>query len=83
MRPDGTPVYRYQQRPGLPPVSVVRIDTHADPAGLPPDHRHAHDFLVLVYVEQGGGSFAVDGTTRRLLAGDVHALAPGQVGNVT
>jgi len=78
VRPDGTPVYRYDQRPGLPPVSVIRIDTDAH-AGLPPDHRHAHDFLVLVYVEEGDGSFAVDGAERLLRAGDVHALPPGQV----
>lgn len=78
MRPDGTPVYRYQQRPGVPPVSVIRFDTEAH-AGLPPDHRHAHDFLVLVYVEEGAGSFAVDGAERPLGAGDVHAVPPGQV----
>jgi hypothetical protein len=79
VRPDGTPVYRYQQRPGLPPVSVIHFDTEADHAGLPPDHRHAHDFLVLVYVEEGGGSFAVDGAERPLRAGEVHAVPPGQV----
>ena len=78
VRPDGTPVYRYQQRAGVPPVSVIRIDTAAH-AGLPPDHRHAHDFLVLVYVEEGGGSFAVDGVDRPLRAGEVHALPAGQV----
>lgn len=79
MRPDGTPVYRYQQRPGSSPVSVIRFDTGAAHAALPPDHRHAHDFLVLVYVEEGDGSFVVDGTERRLRAGDVHAVPPGQV----
>ncbi|MGH3354489.1 MAG: AraC family transcriptional regulator [Nocardioidaceae bacterium] len=79
VRPDGTPVYRYQQRPGLPPVSVTHFDTVADHAGLPPDHRHAHDFLVLVYVEEGGASFAVDGAERPLRAGEVHAVSPGQV----
>ncbi|MQA88574.1 MAG: helix-turn-helix domain-containing protein [Streptosporangiales bacterium] len=79
VRPDGTPVYRYQQGPGLPPVSVIRFDTEADHAGLPPDHRHAHDFLVLVYVEEGDGAFAVDGAERPLRAGEVHAVPPGQV----
>lgn len=80
MRPDGTPVYRYQQRPGLAPVSVIRLDSEAH-AGLPPDHRHAHDFLVLVYVEEGEGtgSFTVDGVERALRSGEVHALPPGQV----
>lgn len=79
MRSDGTPVYRYEQRPGVPPVSVVRFDTVAAPGGLPPDHRHAHDFLVLVYVAEGVGSFAIDGVERPLRAGEVHAVSPGQV----
>jgi AraC-like DNA-binding protein len=79
IRPDGTPVYRYQQGPGLPAVSVVRFDTEAAHAGLPPDRRHAHDFLVLVYVEEGDGLFAVDGAERPLRAGEVHAVSPGQV----
>ncbi len=66
VRPDGTPVYRYQQRPGLPPVSVIRFDTGAAHAEPPPDHRHAHDFLLLVYVEEGGGLCTVDGAERPL-----------------
>jgi len=54
----------------LPPVSVIWFDAEAAHAQLPPDHRHAHDFLVLVYVEEGGGSFAVDGAERPLRAGE-------------
>ncbi|WP_339156316.1 AraC family transcriptional regulator [Actinomadura luteofluorescens] len=79
VRLDGTPVYRYQQRPGLPPVSVVRFDAGAAHADLPPDHRHAHDFLVLVYVEEGAGSVAIGGAERPLRTGEVHAVSPGQV----
>jgi AraC-like DNA-binding protein len=79
VRPDGTPVYRYRQRPGLPPVSVTHLDAEAGHADLPPDHRHAHDFLVLVYVEDGDGSFVVDGAERPLRVGAVHAVPPGQV----
>ena len=79
VRPDGTPVYRYERRPGVPPVSVVRFDTEAAHTALPPDHRHAHDFLVLVYVEEGAGSFMVDGCERPLHPGQVHAVPPGQV----
>jgi AraC-like DNA-binding protein len=63
----------------LPPVSVIRFDTEAAHAGLPPDHQHAHDFFVLVYVEEGDGSFALDGTERPLRGGEVHAVPPGQV----
>ena len=83
VRPDGTPIYRYEQRPGVPPVSVTRMDAEAAHAGLPPDHRHAHDFLVLVYVEEGTGSFAVDGAERPLRPGQVHAVSPGQVVDVS
>jgi len=78
VRPDGTPVYRYDHHPGLPPVSVIRVDTEADHAGVPRD-RHAHDFLVLVYVEEGGGWFTIDGVRRPLRPGDVQAVPPGQV----
>lgn len=79
VRPDGTAVYRYQHGPSLPPVSVIRFDPEAAHAGLPPDYRHAHDFLVLVYVEEGDGLFTVDGAERPLRAGEVHAVPPGQV----
>jgi AraC-like DNA-binding protein len=79
VRPDGTPVYGYQQRLGLPSVSLSRFDGEAAHAGLAPAHRHAHDFLILVYVEEGDGSFAVDGAERPLRAGEVHAVSPGQV----
>jgi AraC-like DNA-binding protein len=79
VRPDGTPVYRYERRPGRLPVSVRRFDTSTGHGDLPPDHRHAHDFHVLLYVEQGDGSFAVEGEERTLRSGAVHALAPGEV----
>jgi len=79
VRPDGTPVYRYHERVGVPPVSVQRLDTDSAHADLPPGHRHAHDFLVLVYVERGESSLTVDGAERPLRAGEVHALSPGQV----
>lgn len=62
----------------MPPVSVMHLDTEAHQTNLPPDHRHAHDFLVLVYVEEGGGSFWVDGAEVPLRAGEVHAVPPGQ-----
>ncbi|MEO3829123.1 AraC family transcriptional regulator [Actinomadura sp. B10D3] len=80
---DGTPLYRYRQRPGLPAVSVMRFTAEPAHADLPPGHRHAHDFLVLVYVEEGAGSVTVDGAERPLSAGQVHAVAPGQVIGIT
>ena len=51
VRPDGTPIYRYQQRPGMPPIGVVGFGEHDQQP--PPGHRHAHDFLVLMFVEAG------------------------------
>ena len=78
VRPDGTPVYRHPTRPGVPPVQVNRIDVDADHPHLPPDHRHAHDFLVLVYIERGGGAVALGGQDVPLRDGDVHVVPPGQ-----
>ena len=86
VRPDGTPVYRYQPHPGMPPVRVTRLhaagddqhdDDHHD--GPPPGHRHAHDFLVLVYVEHGGGAVVIRGGREvPLHVGDLYAIPPGQ-----
>lgn len=83
VRPDGTPIYRYEQRPGVPPVSLVCFDAEIAHAGVAPVYRHAHDFLVLVYVEEGAGAFAVDGRERPLRPGQVHAVPPGQVIDVS
>ncbi|GAB2498257.1 hypothetical protein GCM10027063_42150 [Promicromonospora xylanilytica] len=78
MRPDGIPVYGHPAGPGAPPVLVTRVDVDVDHAHVPPDHRHAHDFLVLVYVERGGGSVTLNGQDTPLRGGDVHAVPPGQ-----
>jgi AraC-like DNA-binding protein len=78
VRPDGTPVYGHPARPGTPPVLVTRIDADAQHAHVPPGHRHAHDFLVLVYVERGGGTVSLNGQDIPLRDGDVHAVPPGQ-----
>lgn len=84
VRPDGTPVYRHPTRPGAPSVQVTRVDFKADHPHLPPDHRHAHDFLVLVYVERGGGTVTLGGQDVPLRDGDVHAVPPGQaIGSAT
>ncbi|MBB3661160.1 AraC-like DNA-binding protein [Prauserella sediminis] len=86
MRADGTPVYRHRQPVSMPAVAVNRLgptasaaaDAARDTPG-PPEHRHAHDFLVLTYVEADAGAIEVDGASRPLRAGEVHALLPGQV----
>ena len=72
----GAPVYAYERLPGLPPVSVLRLSGR--PA-LPRHHAHAHDFLVVVYVERGGGTMRVDDREWRLADGDVLVIAPGEV----
>ena len=84
VRPDGTPVYRHPTPPGAPPVQVTRIDFEVDHPHHPPDHRHAHDFLVLVYIERGGGTITLSGEDTPLHDGDVHAVPPGQaIGSAT
>jgi AraC-like DNA-binding protein len=73
------PVYGYRRVPGVPPVGVVRVrDDHTGPQIVPP-HSHAHDFLVLVYVERGGGRVRLDDREWRVGAGDVLLVAPGEV----
>lgn len=79
VRADGTPVYRHEPRPGLPTVSATRFDVTAAHSELPLARPHAHDFLVLLYVEEGTGAVSVDGSERLLQPGAVHAISPGQV----
>src|SRR3954454_18741454 len=66
----------YPRSAGRPTITVLR---HAGlPAGPVPG-THAHDFLVLLYVEQGGGVLRVDGRDRTLHARDAFVVAPGAV----
>lgn len=82
VRPDGTPVYGHPTRLGAPPVLVTRMDSDAEHSHL--DHRHVHDFLVLVYVERGGGTVVLNGQDTPLRDGDVLAVPPGQaIGSAT
>ncbi|MFC7375064.1 MULTISPECIES: helix-turn-helix transcriptional regulator [unclassified Brachybacterium] len=79
MRPDGTPVYRFDQRAGAPTVSVTRFDPSTGGAASAPDHRHAHDFFVLLYLEDPAGPFQTDGAPPAARAGELHAVPPGRV----
>lgn len=73
-------MYGYRRLPGVPPVGVVRIrEGHTNPDGIVRPHPHAHDFLVLVYVERGGGRLQLDDRECRVAAGDVLVVAPGEV----
>jgi AraC-like DNA-binding protein len=70
-------VYTYARAPGRPPVSALRwADTAADP-GV--GHAHAHDFLVLVFFERGGGGVRLGRREVPIEHGDVLVVAPGAV----
>ncbi len=72
-------MYGYRRVPGVPPVGVVRFeDGHASPDVVAP-LPHSHDFLVLVYLERGGGRVRLDDREWRVEAGDVLLVAPGEV----
>jgi AraC family transcriptional activator of pobA len=73
-------VYGYRRVPGVPPVGVLRTyGRELHPRGFVRCHPHTHDFLVLLHVEQGGGSLQVDGRRWVLSEGDVFVVAPGEV----
>jgi AraC family transcriptional activator of pobA len=72
------PVYTYQRTPGVPPVSVSRLDRRAL-ARAEPGHAHAHDFLVVAYFERGGGSLRIGARRLAVQDGDVFVIAPGEV----
>lgn len=69
----GIPLHRFDRFPGHPPV---RLGSPHVPDDLAPPHAHAHDFLVLAYVERAGGSIALDGHEWPLRAGDALVIAP-------
>lgn len=79
-RIDGVPVYAYVRSPQAPPVSVLRFCESQLPASaVANDHAHAHDFLVLAYFEQGGGSLRLDNQVWPVATGDAFVIAPGEV----
>jgi AraC family transcriptional activator of pobA len=79
-RVDGAPVYTYGRVAGLPPVSVARLERHEHPDGdWQPRNPHAHDFLVLVYFDRGGGELRIDDRSWSVATGDVLVVAPGEV----
>lgn len=79
-RGDGPPVYTYDHVPGVPSVSVIRFHGHELPPGEPaPGHAHSHDFIVLAYFSQGGGSLRLADQQWPVHAGDAYVIAPGEV----
>jgi AraC family transcriptional activator of pobA len=76
-RVGGAPVYAYVRTPGAPPLSVLRFDSSRFPVDH--EHAHAHDFLVLAYIERGTGSFHLGDQRWPLNTGDAFVIAPGEV----
>jgi AraC family transcriptional regulator, transcriptional activator of pobA len=74
----GPPVYTYQSLPGVPPVSVARLDRDSL-EGAESHEVHAHDFLLLAYFARGGGSLRIGDRRWPVKAGDVYLVAPGEV----
>lgn len=75
----GVPLMGYPRVPGLPPVSVARWNNADAHAAITTIGTHAHDFLVLLYVEHGEGPIRVDGRDWNLGPGDAFVMAPGAV----
>jgi AraC family transcriptional regulator, transcriptional activator of pobA len=72
------PVYTYKSLPGVPPVSIARLDRDSL-EGAESDDPHAHDFLLLAYYERGSGSFRIGERQWPVTAGDLYVVAPGEV----
>ncbi|HEY2196076.1 MAG TPA: AraC family transcriptional regulator [Actinomycetospora sp.] len=75
---DGLPVMGYARAPGVPAVTVHRRSGPGRDGGALLG-AHIHDFLVLIYVERGGGRLRVDDRTWSLASGHVVVVAPGAV----
>lgn len=75
----GAPVFGLRRTPGVPPIGVTRLEPGHLPNGELRHAPHAHDFLVLVYFERGGGRLSVDGRSWEPGSGDLYVIAPREV----
>jgi AraC family transcriptional regulator, transcriptional activator of pobA len=73
----GVRLVGYPRTAGIPAITVRHWGPLLDHA-LTHD-THAHDFLVLLYVERGDGVLRVDGRDHPLVTGDAFVIAPGVV----
>jgi AraC family transcriptional regulator, transcriptional activator of pobA len=73
------PLIGYPRTAGLPAISVHRWKHPHDALPVPVSGSHAHDFLVLLYLEEGDHVLRVDGRDRLLTTGDAFVVAPGVV----
>jgi AraC family transcriptional activator of pobA len=71
------PLVGYPRAAGLPAITVAHGDHPA--LGLGVRGAHAHDFLVLLYMEEGAHTVRVDGRDRSVATGDALVVAPGAV----
>ena len=76
-RSTAVPLIGYPRTAGLPAISVQRWTHPGTPLSVP--GVHAHDFLVLIYLEEGDHTLRVDGRDRALTTGDAFVVAPGTV----
>ncbi len=74
---NGPPVYTLLLAPGVLPVRAARLGWPHSSGWLP--IAHSHDFLVLSYVERGGGSLRLGGRKWPVETGDAFVIAPGEV----
>jgi len=70
-------VFTYVTEPGVPPVSVLRLDRSA--LDRVDSRAHAHDFPGLVYFERSGGLLRHRDHEWPVEPGDVYLIAPGAV----
>lgn len=76
-RGSAVPVFTYVPEPGVPPVSVFRIDEEA--LERIEASAHAHDFPGLVYFERSGGTVRARDHEWPIGPGDAYLIGPGAV----
>ncbi|WP_201983296.1 helix-turn-helix transcriptional regulator [Hymenobacter rubidus] len=81
MKPTAPPVLALASFPAPPartPYYCERLETHV--VRFPHvNEPHAHDFYLLLYIGEGGGTHTIDLVTYALRPGSLFFLAPGQV----
>jgi AraC-like DNA-binding protein len=75
----GVPIVDYARNASHPPISVERRPVEHTRASPPMQGTHAHDFLMLRYVERGNDVLRVADREWTLTAGDALVIAPGAV----
>lgn len=79
-RGDGIPVVGFDAAPGVPLLDLHRLTRGlADAPFLARTDPHAHEFVILIYVERGSGEIALDRKHWTVTAGQLVLIAPGQI----